>query len=59
MSRLWRQVGTIKGASAGAERIFSLAGFILNARRNRLDSKSLKALTCQSQWYKNDLLDGL
>ena len=56
LSRVWRRIGSIKGTSCGAERIFSLGGFVLMARRWNMDPASLEAIVLQHQWAKDGLI---
>ena len=50
LSRLWRRIGTVKAASAGAERMFSLSGFVLSGRRWNLNPTSVMNVCLQHQW---------
>jgi len=56
LSRVWRRIGSVKGTSSGSERIFSLGGFILMARRWNLSPESLEAIVLQHNWIKNNLI---
>ena len=56
LSRVFRQIGSIKGSSASSERIFSLAGFILCARRHNLDWDSLRAIALNHNWLKHHVV---
>ena len=52
LAHLWRRIGPIKGSSSAAERIFSLAGFILMARRWNMKPASVNAIVLQHNWNK-------
>ena len=52
LSRLWRRIGSVKAASAGAERIFSLSGFLLSARRWNMDPETLTCIVLLHNWGK-------
>ena len=52
LSRLWRRIGSVKGASASAERIFSLSGFLLMARRWNMDPETLTCIVLLHNWGK-------
>ena len=41
VSRVWRRIGTIKASSSSTERVFSLGGLILSARRLNMNQKTL------------------
>ena len=56
LSRVWRRLGTIKAASAGAERVFSVGGFITMARRWNMTAESLAAIVMQHNWVKSGLI---
>ena len=56
LSHVWRRIGAIKGASASAERIFSLAGFLISARRWNMDSESLNCIVLQHNWLERGLM---
>ena len=56
LSHVWRRVGTIKGASASAERIFSLAGFLISGWRWNMDAETLNCIVLQHNWLKRNLI---
>ena len=56
ISRVWRRVGSVKGASASAERIFSLSGFILMDRRWNMDPETLTCIVLLHNWGVDSLL---
>lgn len=56
LSRVWRRLGTIKAASAGAERIFSIGGFITMARRWNMSPESLACIVMQHNWIQAGLV---
>ena len=56
LSRVWRRLGTIKAASAAAERIFSVGGFITMARRWNMTAESLACIVMQHNWLKAGLI---
>jgi len=57
LSRLWRRVGTIKASSASAERVFSLGGFLLTARRWNMKPETLTSIVMLHQWEKNGFIN--
>ena len=57
LSRLWRRVRSIKAASASAERVFSVGGFITSGRRWNLSADSIKNIVLLNQWTKSGLLN--
>ena len=56
LSRVWRRVGSIKASSASAERIFSIGGFILMARRWKMDPESVSSIVMLHQWDKHNIV---
>ena len=56
LSHVWRRVGTIKGPSASAERIFSLAGFLISGRRWNMDAETLNCIVLQHNWLERNLM---
>ena len=56
LSHVWRRVGTIKGASASAERIFSLAGFLISGRRWNTDAETLNCIVLQHNCLERNLM---
>ena len=50
LSVIAQQILGISASSASSERVFSIAGNVLNKRRNRLKSETIEYIMCLKNW---------
>ena len=55
-SRVWHQIGTIKGASSPAEIIFWLAEILISARWWNMNAETLNRIMLQHNWLERNLM---